>query len=119
MRRRRFNGRAIAVLAAYLVALQAVLLPLSMPAAAAFGGSLCLTERTDGPSRHPVRHDQGCPCCAGCGLRCHQPGLAGGPAVVVRAPPSQVVATVGPARLEERALPVRRPAQMPRAPPAG
>jgi hypothetical protein len=120
MRRRLFNGRVIALLTAYLIAFQGVMLPLSLPPmAAAFAGSLCVTAHTDAPSQHPARHDQNCPCCAGCGMQCHQPGLADGMPAADPIPRLYVVAIVTPERFERPALPGRRLVQQPRAPPVG
>lgn len=66
-RPRRFN-RVIALAAAYAVALQALLLPLSV----AIGSSpaLCLSSGSAGGSQAPAGHGPGCPCAAGCGMHC-------------------------------------------------
>jgi len=118
MRARRLSGRVIGLLAAYLVALQALAMPLSMPPTAALGESLCLGGHAGDPAQHPAGHDQGCPCCAGCGLLCHAPALAGGEADPVLAPPVRVAAMVAPAAPAAAARPVIHVAQMPRGPPA-
>jgi hypothetical protein len=117
MRTRHFSGRLIGLLAAYLVALQALVLPLSMAPTAAFAGSLCLTEQADGPAQHPVGHDQGCPCCAGCGLQCHVPVLGEAVAPVAVAPQLQVAAAVMLAPLQVASRAAVRTPQIPRGPP--
>jgi hypothetical protein len=65
------RGRSIvALFAAYVIALQALFLPLSVAAGpAAAGSSLCLSAASGGGG--PPAHDQsGCPCAAGCGVQC-------------------------------------------------
>ncbi len=103
------------MVAAYVVALQALLLPLSVAAVPALGSSLCVTSKE--ASQPPASHETGCPCTAGCGMLCCGQALAGSP---------QAVAILGlmcpraltPARTIE---PVVRPpdkgSQIPRAPP--
>jgi hypothetical protein len=56
----------IALIAAYAVALQALLLPLSVAAGAQSSG-LCLSAASNG---QPAGDQSGCPCAAGCGLQC-------------------------------------------------
>src|SRR5262249_4572539 len=56
----------IALFAAYAVALQALLLPLTVAAGAQNSG-LCLSAASAG---HPTGDQSGCPCAAGCGLQC-------------------------------------------------
>jgi hypothetical protein len=57
----------VALIAAYAVALQALLLPLSVAAAGPFATALCADASTHGPSSN---HQAGCPCLAGCGTQC-------------------------------------------------
>jgi hypothetical protein len=57
----------VALIAAYAVALQALLLPLSVAAAGPFATALCADASTHGPSSN---HQAGCPCVAGCGAQC-------------------------------------------------
>ena len=71
--------RVIALIAAYVVALQALLLPLSVAAGGPLQTSLC-SETSNGA---PVKHDGGCPCAAGCGMQCHMPALAGPPQIAI------------------------------------
>lgn len=116
MRARRFRERLIGLLAAYLVALQALVLPLSMPAT--FAGTLCITEPSGDPAQQPVDHDHGCPCCAGCGMLCHVPALAGAGTVTVPAPQLRLAALLEPAPFEAAPRIAARIAQMPRGPPS-
>jgi len=118
MRARRFSGRVIGLLAAYLVALQVLAMPLSMPPTAAMGESLCLRGPAGDPSPHPAGHDQSCPCCAGCGLLCHAPALAGGIANPLPVPRLRVANVLAPAPFEAAPRPAVPTAQMPRGPPA-
>src|SRR6185503_1545564 len=57
----------VALIAAYAVALQALLLPLSVAAAGLLTTALCADSSTHGPSSN---HQPGCPCVAGCGAQC-------------------------------------------------
>lgn len=118
MRKRHLSKRVIGLLAAYLVALQALLLPLSMPAAAQVGG-LCISAQDDGgPAQQPSGHDQGCPCAAGCAMQCHAPALAAGAAARMPAPPVVIAIVLVPAPPASPIPPFARGAQMPRGPPA-
>lgn len=67
----------MALAAAYLVALQALLLPLSVAAGSPFVGSLCISS--SGQTQAPVQHDTGCACAAGCGMQCGAQALPGAP----------------------------------------
>jgi len=116
---RRFSGRVIGLLAAYLVALQALAMPLSMPPTAALDEGLCLSGPSGEPARHPVGHDENCPCCAGCGLLCHAPTLAGGTVDPLPAPHARVSIVFVPLPLVGATRPAVRIAQMPRGPPRG
>jgi hypothetical protein len=71
--------RIIALLAAYLVAAQALLLPLTLAAGAALPGAICAASSERGPA--PAGGDTGCPCAAGCGMACCVQTLAGAPQV--------------------------------------
>jgi hypothetical protein len=120
MTRRRRTSRILAVLAAYAVALQALLLPLSVAAGAPAAFSLCSSAQTgtSGPvGDRQGDHQGGCPCAAGCGMQCCTSGAIGPPQIgIVRAVTRSIPPT--PARYSE---PVRRPAgkgaQVPRGPP--
>jgi len=110
--------RIIALIAAYVVALQTLLLPLSMAAASPFATSLCAAV-PDGGSHVPASHDSGCPCAAGCGMQCCAQTLAGPPQAIsvklgmTRATTMPPAPALGPIiRLAHRSP------QIPRAPPA-
>jgi hypothetical protein len=118
MRAHGFGGRLIGVLAAYLVALQAVVVPLSIAPTAAFAGSLCLSDHSSDPARPPAGHDQNCPCCAGCGLLCHAPALAGDTADLFPALRLRAAIIVVPALVAAAPRPAIPFAQMARGPPA-
>jgi len=70
------SRRLIALLAAYVVALQALLLPLTVAVGASFSGSLCTAAAFTEGSVPPASHDTGCPCAAGCGMQCCAQTLA-------------------------------------------
>ena len=112
LNRRRF----VALLAAYVVALQALLLPLSVAAGTQFSSSLCVTL-ADG-SHPPGSHDNSCPCAAGCGMQCCGQALIASPSVVARRGARRTASRFEPFPAIE---PVLRTAgkgpQIPRAPP--
>lgn len=80
------SRRLVALLAAYVVALQALLLPLTVAAFAAPENVLCTAA---GERSHPSSdHDSGCACAAGCGMQCGTLSLADAPSqdvIVLRA----------------------------------
>jgi hypothetical protein len=107
----------IALAAVYVVALQALLLPLSIAAGGPFGSSLCTASTSVEGQPTPGSHDNGCPCAAGCGAQCCVQTLTAPPQftfsplfsrVIVMAPAPVVAPTIRQA--------ARRP-QIPRAPP--
>jgi len=109
--------RLIGLFAAYLVALQALVMPMAMPASPAFGGALCLSSHSGAPAQGPAGTDRACPACAGCGLQCQVAALAVVPPVPVLAPQPRVVAVLlpPPPRMPPPAF---RTPQVPRGPPA-
>jgi hypothetical protein len=111
------SRRLIALLAAYVVALQALLLPLTVAAHPLFGESLCASATADGTPK-PAGHDKGCACAAGCGMQCHAPTLAG-PAPITFDAHRLRVSTVAAAPLIVAVVrsPSRTP-QVARAPPS-
>ena len=112
------SRRLIALAAAYVVALQALLLPLSMAAASPFASSLCAAAASDIGSHAPAGHDSGCPCAAGCGMQCCVQTLASPPPVTVRPGLTRaIIMTPAPAIEPVIRLADRSP-QVPRAPPA-
>lgn len=116
MRACHFSRRAIGLLAAYVVALQALILPASMPPSAVFADTLCTAEGAAGPAP-PADHDHSCPCCAGCGMQCAAPALADAPPAVPVPPQAAVVAAAVPIVFAPSPRPDRRAPQMPRGPP--
>jgi hypothetical protein len=118
MSRRSRTLRIIALCAAYVVALQALLLPMSV----ALGGPLdltpCTVSASIGSAHAPANHQTGCPCAAGCGMQCCVHAFA-------PPPPQQIafdlVSSVAPIPLPALVPAVRtfvRGPQAARAPPA-
>jgi len=72
--------RLLALAAAYVVALQLALLPLTVAAGPARSAPLCseLAGTSD-----PVKADAGCACAAGCGVQCCAPGYPAAPTAAV------------------------------------
>jgi len=118
MRKRHFSRRLIGLLAAYLVALQALILPMSMPASAAAFGGLCRSAQRGVPARHPAGEHRNCPCCAGCGMQCNVPTLAAGASIALPPLGPWVVAELSPAFLPGAPIAAHRSPQMARGPPA-
>lgn len=118
MRRSLFSRRLIALGAAYLVALQALILPLSMPVSASPAASLCVSAQDGGGAAGaPAGQDHACPCAAGCGMQCHAPALGAGVAGSLPAPQFVLAAMLVPGSLPAQAPSARRGAQLPRGPP--
>lgn len=110
--------RILALTAAYLVALQALLLPLTVAAGAAYDPSICVTVQAPDDAPAPSRHDTGCACAAGCGMQCSASMLGGSPPfLVARAATYGLVFAPAPA-IEPVARPFDKSPQNPRAPPA-
>jgi len=106
----------VALIAAYLIALQALLLPLSVAAGAPFASGICATSAEG--SHSPGRHETGCPCAAGCGMQCCAQALAGPASIgIALAPPRSSVIALAPA-IEAMFRPASKSPQNPRAPPA-
>jgi len=73
MRRTSYLRRLLAVAAAYVVALQLVLLPLTLAAADLLSGPLCsqvAATASNSASTDPLKAGTGCACAAGCGMQC-------------------------------------------------
>jgi hypothetical protein len=108
--------RFIAVFAAYTVALQALLLPLSVAIGGPLGNTLCGASVEGSPS--PVSHESGCPCAAGCGMQCCIHALGGPPEIAVAIAEMHVGAVAPAPYLAAVSQPNdRRGPQIPRAPP--
>ena len=108
----------IALAAAYVVALQALLLPLSVAAGSPFHSSLCAAAAATDGSPQPTGHDGGCPCAAGCGTQCCVQSLVGPPQVAIILAPTRVIVMTPPRAIEPVIRPADRSPQIPRAPPA-
>jgi hypothetical protein len=113
------RGRPVlALAAAYAIALQALLLPLSV----AVGGlpffSLCSAGTSVASSQAPAGHQDGCPCAGGCGMQCCVHTLAAPPQTVIILSLTKVGALMRPAALEPVIRPAVRSPQVARAPPA-
>ena len=111
------SRRLIALLAAYVVALQALLLPLTVAAGATFEASLCTASATTDGAPPPASHDGPCPCAAGCGMHCCAQVLAAPPqAVSVRGPASALTVLARPL-FDRVVLPAHLSLQRARGPP--
>lgn len=111
------SRRVIALFAAYVVALQALLLPLSV-AAGPFMSSLCAAAMSADGSPTPAGHDSGCPCAASCGTHCCAQTLASPPGGTVILDLTSAVAMIPPSAIERVIRVAVRSPQVPRAPPA-
>jgi hypothetical protein len=112
------SRRVIALAAAYVVALQALLLPLSVAAGGPFELTLCATGASVDGSPSPAGHDSGCPCAAGCGSQCCVQTLAGPPQVTVAYRQTRFSVFAPLPSIEVAIRPVIRGPQFPRGPPA-
>lgn len=115
---KRFKSqRIVALFAAYVVVLQALLLPLSVAASPAFGGvGLCLSAADS--QAHPYQEGSGCPCAAACGMPCCAQALAHPPSIAV-AFSAAVLGVLAPQPVIEVIVPSAfRGPKLARAPPA-
>jgi hypothetical protein len=112
------SRRVIALAAAYVVALQALLLPLSVAAGGPFESSLCAAATSVDGLPSPAGHDSGCPCAAGCGTQCCVQTLAGPPQVMVAFGQTRAIAMTPAPAIEPVIRVADRSPQVPRAPPA-
>ncbi len=111
------SRRLIALLAAYVVALQGLLLPLTLVAYAAPESVLCTTTGPETPQ--PAGHDTGCACAAGCGMQCGASTLAGPPAqALIAARTADAIVTVPLLSVRVAILSPDGTPHSPRAPPA-
>lgn len=105
----------VALIAAYAIALQALLLPLSIAAAGPLTAVNCTSAQ---PGHVPSTHQTGCPCATGCMTHCCDSSLDVPASVRVVAPSlvsRQITHTYAFAAV--RRVADHRP-QIPRAPPA-
>jgi hypothetical protein len=106
--------RVVALFAAYVVALQALLLPLSVAVGNPLQASLC-SQTANGA---PGKHDTGCPCAAGCGMQCCAQCLLEPPQISVMMHRTGVIAVAAPVTFDSFLRIAQRGPQIPRAPPA-
>jgi hypothetical protein len=111
------SQRIIALIAAYVVALQALLLPLSVAAGSPFTTSLCAAAASADGAPSPSNHDSGCPCAAGCGMQCCAQTFVGPTQITLARGVTRAV-TMTPALVLEPVVRLAdRSPQIPRAPP--
>lgn len=109
----------VALAAAYVIALQALLLPLSAAAAGrAFPFPLCSAGASVAGSAAPEGHSSGCPCAAGCGIPCCVHALAAPPQKQVTLVTSGVSVRMAMVVLVSAPCTTIRGPQVARAPPA-
>jgi hypothetical protein len=109
--------RLVALAAAYVIALQALLLPLSVVAGRAFDSTICSAATSADGSSSPAGHNTGCPCAA-CGMQCCGQVLAGPPPVVAALDLTRAVTMAPVPALSPVVRSADRSPQIPRAPPA-
>ncbi len=108
--------RIVALVAVYVVALQALLLPLSVEAS--LGSSICAASATIDGSQPPASHETSCPCAAGCGMQCCAQALIGPSQVVIVFGLTHAHAMTPAPTIEALVRPAEKGPQVPRAPPA-
>jgi len=106
---------SVILIAAGVVALQALLLPLSVAAAGPLVTTLC-TSAAQADSQKLV-NQCGCPCAGGCGTQCCAHALATPAPVIIGAAQAYAGAVVPEGRLAGVVCPVSHRPQIPRAPP--
>jgi hypothetical protein len=116
MRNRFRASRLIGLLAAYVIALQALLLPLSVAAGAFAGEALCLAS-ADG-THQPADQDSPHPCAAGCGMHCNAQAFAAPPLSKFAPVSTETGAPTPLAAIEAPFQRTGRDAHAARAPPA-
>jgi len=114
----RTRRRLIALAAAYVMGLQALLLPLSVAVGGAFTNVLCSAQQSVGNSQAPIGHNTGCPCAAGCGMQCCAAyALAGPPRTVIVFGLSAAGDLLPAPAVDAAPRPAARHPQLARAPP--
>jgi hypothetical protein len=108
--------RVIALIAAYVVGLQALLLPLSVAAASPLINSLCVSAADN--MQTPVSHDSGCPCAVGCGMQCCAQAMLGSLPISFTGSLTVIRVMTPPLALAPVVQAGLRTPQNPRAPPA-
>jgi hypothetical protein len=115
--RHAFCRQLIALAAAYVIALQALLLPLSVAVGGAYPFSLCSAGTSIAGSQSPADHQTGCPCAAGCGMQCGVHALAGPPQTPIAVELAQAGVLMPLPALEVAVRPAMRGLQVARGPP--
>ena len=113
MFRSAFSRRLPALLAAYVIAFQALLLPVAVVAAAPLGGAECQTANASGGE-----DGGGCPCAAACGMLCCAQALAAPPQPGFTLLVQAFTSFRAPAAEHAAVIPDERRPQVARAPPA-
>ncbi|MGH6725985.1 MAG: hypothetical protein ACREB8_05495 [Pseudolabrys sp.] len=109
--------RLIALAVAYVIALQALLLPLSVAAGSPFANSLCAAAASIERSQAPGSHDSGCPCAGGCGMQCCAQTLAAPPPAAIALELTLATVLPPPPAISPVVRPAVRSPQVARAPP--
>ncbi len=109
--------KIVALAAAYVIGLQALLLPLSVATGGAFDFVLCTAHATVGSAQAPAGQDNGCPCAAGCGMQCSVHALAAPPQSVLAYGSFGAAALLPPPAIEPAPRPAWHKPQLARAPP--
>jgi hypothetical protein len=113
------SRQIVALVAAYVVALQALLLPLSLAAGASPHFSLCASATfAASPHSGDGHGGSGCPCAAGCGMQCCVHALAGPPQAVILLALTNAVRLAPLPKLAQVSPPRPHSPQLARAPPA-
>ncbi len=110
--------RIIALFAAYVVALNALLLPLSVAVGGPLDRTPCVASTSIGGSQAPGSHQPGCPCAAGCGMQCCVHALSGPPHQQVTVGLASAVTPIPFPALTPAVRTFVRGPQVARAPPA-
>jgi hypothetical protein len=115
----RTRRRIIALAAAYVMGLQALLLPLSVAVGGLAAGTLCTSSGSAAGSQGPAgRSDTSCPCAAGCGMQCCAHVLAGPPHAVIALGLSAAGDLLPAPAIDAAPRPAWHGPQLARAPPA-
>jgi len=117
MTRGKATRRIVALAAAYVIGLQALLLPLSV-AAGGLLTPLCSGQLSVGKAQGPLGQDNGCPCAAGCGMQCGVHALAGPPQTAIAFGAFGNASRLAPPAIEAAPRLALRGPQLARAPPA-
>ena len=98
------------------MALQALLLPLSVAIGSAPAGALCVSGGSAG--HMAIGHESGCPCAAGCGMQCGMHAAGAPPQTLLTLASFDAVRLQPPPAVEQAGRPMAHSPQLARAPPA-